>query len=78
METLSENYRVKSVINNMIDAAKEKKTAPIPMVRQQVDKALDMIDLTNRKNITDKKSYDRARAAFEQNWDKLHPFKLQK
>jgi hypothetical protein len=78
MDTISDNFKVQDVIHNMIDAAKEKKEAPIPIVRQQVDKALDLIDLTNRKGIKDKKSYDRARAAFEQNWNKLHPHKLEK
>lgn len=56
-----------------MEAGKERKKYRSPEVTRQSDKALKMIEICKRKKIKTKRDYDRAREAFDQNYEKMNP-----
>ena len=68
------NYSVRRKVEDMVDAAKERKSNPSEEVRQRSDRVVELMFEVRRKGaLADKKKYERIRAAFEQNYRKLHP-----
>ena len=68
------NYSVRRHVEDLVDAAKERKKKPSKDVLDRADRVVDLMFEVKRKGaLQDKKKYERIREAFEQNYRKLHP-----
>lgn len=73
---MREEFKIREIMENMMEAGKARKKAPNPVARYQADKASQLLKLVKQKGaVNNEKEYNRIRLAFEQNWDKQHPVK---
>ncbi len=77
MEVISPYFQNREVLDSIKGETLEiQKKSVHPAFRQATDKGGTLLELVARKKASkDRKEYTRIRQAFEQNWEKEHPFK---
>jgi hypothetical protein len=73
MQIISSNFKNRTIMENMIESARERKNSIDPIVKERSGKVVDLVRVVNRKKaLHNEKKYKFIREAFDQNYNKFN------